>query len=154
MSEKKGKITESKFVRTWDGGSNGPVHYHSLVMDNGDFGQTTAKTIDTPAEIAVGREITYTIAPDGEYQGQPRFKIKLVRPGGGKFGGGKPWTPESEYAKHIGFSMAYAKDLVVAGKVTEQQMFKTADMIYEWMKKKAAAERDAASKVPTPPAQN
>lgn len=43
---------------------------------------------------------------------------------------------KKEQSKYSGFAMSYAKDLVVAGKIDFDDMFKEAEMMIDWMVQK------------------
>jgi hypothetical protein len=76
-----------------------------------------------PTKLNPGTELTYTI--DGN-------KIKAVAApmGGGGFASKKGPDPKTQI---IGFSMSYAKDLVVAGKIPIEQLAATFERIYNLM---------------------
>lgn len=73
---KTSKITKCEFTREWNG-SNGTIYYHSIELDNGDFGDIGTKE-KLPAKLSPGAEINYEIIADGEYKGKKKYKIKLV----------------------------------------------------------------------------
>lgn len=75
-SMKTAKITKCDFNREWNG-SNGTIYYHSIELENGDFGDIGTKE-KLPAKLSPGAEINYEITADGEYKGKKKFKIKLV----------------------------------------------------------------------------
>lgn len=124
--EKKAKITRTTFKNEWQG-SNGSVFYHDIELDNGDKGSIGSKE-KMPAKLNPGSELTYTIA-DG--------KIKAVAPAQGGFAGGgfKGKAPVDPRAQFIGFASAYAKDLVVAGKVELKDINGSAESIFKNMLK-------------------
>jgi len=113
--EKKAKITRTVFKNEWKG-PNGSVYYHDIELDNGDKGSIGSKE-NMPAKLNPGMELTYTIDAG---------KIKAVNPSGvgGGFGGGGGGGKKGPDPKVqiVGFAMAYTKDLVVAGKVTTDQL--------------------------------
>lgn len=123
MENKTAKITRTVFVSEWSGPS-GQVYYHEIELSNGDKGQIGSKE-KMPAKLNPGTELTYTI------ESSPRGnKIKAVNenrniPG---FTGKKVF--QDPRAQFIGFSSAYAKDLVVAGKVDIKAMNIAAESIF------------------------
>lgn len=125
--EKKAKITRTIFKQEWKG-DKGSVFYHDIELDNGDKGSIGAKE-QNPAKLNPGQELTYTIET-----GQHGNKIKAVAPagGGGGFSGGGRRGPEPK-TQIIGFAMSYTKDLVVAGKITMDQMPSIFQSIYKLM---------------------
>jgi len=73
---KTSKITKCEFDREWNG-SNGVIYYHSIELDNGDYGSIGTKE-KLPAKLTPGSELNYEITADGEYKGKKKFKIKMV----------------------------------------------------------------------------
>jgi len=73
---KTSKITKCDFNREWNG-SNGTIYYHSIELENGDYGDIGTKE-KLPAKLSPGTEFNYEITPDGEYKGKKKFKIKVV----------------------------------------------------------------------------
>lgn len=134
--EKKAKITRTVFVSEWSNPQGGQVYYHQIELDNGDSGQIGSKE-KMPVKLNPGSELTYTI--ESSSRGN---KIKAVNPaqsGGFNRGTGKaPVDPRSQF---IGFVHAYAKDLIVAGKLelkdlngAAESMFKNMLRLYETIK--------------------
>ncbi len=125
--EKKAKITRTVFKNEWKG-DKGSVFYHDIELDNGDKGSIGSKEMN-PAKLNPGQELTYTIE---------NGKIKAVAPAGGGFQGGgfagrKGPDPKAQV---VGFAMAYTKDLVVAGKITIEQLPAIFDKIHKLMSDK------------------
>lgn len=85
-SMKTAKITKCEFTREWTG-SNGTIYYHTIELDNDDYGDIGTKE-KLPAKLTPGAEITYDITADGEFKGKKKFKIKLVSNWNGGNGGG------------------------------------------------------------------
>jgi hypothetical protein len=124
--EKTSTIKSCAFTKEYKG-DNGTVYYHNLTLDNGDTGSIGAKE-QNPAKLAVGQELTYTI--EATERGN---KIKAVNKP--KFGGGgRPAEPIE--LKMATFSLSYSKDLAVAGTIKPEQMFATADKMYDWINSK------------------
>jgi hypothetical protein len=107
--EKKAKIVRVVFKNEW-AGPKGSVYYHDIELDNGDKGSIGSKE-KMPAKLNPGSELTYTIDAG---------KIKAAQAQGGFNGGGKK-GPDPK-VQIVGFAMAYTKDLVVAGKITIEQL--------------------------------
>jgi hypothetical protein len=125
--EKHARITRTTFKNVW-AGPNGNVYYHDIELDNGDKGSIGSKE-QMPAKLNPGQELTYTIT-DG------KIKAAAPAPGGGGFGGGfKGKAPVDPRAQFIGFSSAYAKDLVVAGKLELKDMNGASESIFKNMLK-------------------
>jgi hypothetical protein len=124
--EKKAKITRTTFKNEWNGNGN-TVYYHDIELDNGDKGSIGTKE-KMPARLNPGQELTYTI--DGN-------KIKAVNTaqGGGGFSGGGKKGPDPK-VQIVGFAMSYTKDLIVAGKITVDQLPPIFDKIHKLMSDK------------------
>ena len=126
--EKTSVIKSCVFTKEFKG-DNGSVFYHNLTMENGDSGSIGAKE-QNPPKLAVGQELTYTIETT-----ERGNKIKAVsnKP---KFGGGSGRPSEPIELKMATFSLSYAKDIVVSGKIETDKMFALADKMYEWINSK------------------
>lgn len=125
--ERKGKITRTVFVSEWSNPQGGQVYYHEIELDNGDTGQIGSKE-KMPARLNPGNELTYTI--ESTTRGN---KIKAVTPAGGfQKGARQSVDPRAQF---IGFSAAYSKDLVVAGKLDIKDMNGAAESIFKNMLK-------------------
>ena len=101
-----------------------------IEMDNGDKGFYTSKN-ENQTKFVAGQETEYLIE---EKQGAKGVYYKITIPQSEGFkpgGGGKP-MPEPR-VQFISFAMAYAKDLVVAGKVEMKSLPETFDIIYNEM---------------------
>lgn len=125
MEQKTSKITRTTFVSDW-AGPNGPVYYHEIELANGDKGQIGSKE-KMPSKLNPGSELTYTI--EGSSRGN---KIKAVLGDKPQFGKKQFQDPRAQF---IGFSAAYAKDLVVGGKLDLKEMNGAAESIFKNMLK-------------------
>jgi hypothetical protein len=121
--EKKAKIVRTVFKNKWEGNGN-TVYYHDIELDNGDKGSIGAKD-QMPAKLNPGQELTYTI------EGNKIKAVNTAQSGGGFSGGGKK-GPDPK-VQIVGFAMAYTKDLVVAGKITTEQLPAIFDKIHGLM---------------------
>ncbi len=123
---KTSKIVKCKFSDTWENPKGETVYYHELTMENGDV--YNCGTMEKYADkISEGTEITYTVSGN---------RLKLVQNQGSKAGGSeKKSTPKSQsgaksnsggyqrkpkQTDFLGYSYAYAKDMVVAGKTSPE----------------------------------
>lgn len=77
----------------------------------------------------IGEENEFTETPR-EYNGTTFYNLKAISQGGGS---NFNRQLKREQSKYSGFAMSYAKDLVVAGKIEEKQMFATAKIMMDWM---------------------
>lgn len=115
---KKGTIKNCVYTGDWKAPNGTTLYYHEITLDNGDIGSVAKKTMNPP-DIAIGKEIEYT---------QEGKKIKLAQAessGGGNGGGGNKFNKKSYKAKptdFLGYSYAYAKDMVVAGKTKPEDL--------------------------------
>lgn len=126
--EKKAKITRTVFKSEW-AGPNGTVYYHDIELDNGDKGSIGSKE-KMPSKLNPGQEFAYIIETDV----RGGFKIKAVTtPGGGGFKGGAPRAQVDPRVQMISFAMSYTKDLVVAGKLSINDMRQQFEYIYTTM---------------------
>ena len=104
----KATVTKATFNRTWNG-VNGDVHYFDVTFDNGDYGSYGTKERNQTAFV-VGQQAEYERVEDGEYNGQPKYKIKVPYDGN-KSGGGGKGRPAGDPKS---FAASYAKDIVKA----------------------------------------
>jgi hypothetical protein len=113
-SMKTAKITKCDFNREWTG-SNGTIYYHSIELDNDDYGDIGTKE-KLPAKLSPGSEVTYEITADGEFKGKKKFKIKLVSNWNGGNGGGSsaPRTYAAPQSKEKDEAIARAVALKAA----------------------------------------
>jgi hypothetical protein len=128
---KTSKISKINFVKTWSG-EKGTVYYHDVEFENGDKGSAGFNK-ECPAEYEIGTTHDYELTPNAnpQYAG----KIKFIKANGG--GGGFKKNP----ASNAGFSLAYAKDVLVASimspdqtkRLTTDQMFLLAEKMYTWL---------------------
>jgi len=104
----------------------------SIEFSNGDKGFYSTKT-EEQSKFVAGQDSEYEIEEKIGKTGNPWYKITL--PGseqqGFKPGGGRPQVEPR--VQMISFAMAYAKDLVVAGKVDMKALPETFDIIYNEM---------------------
>jgi hypothetical protein len=124
--EKTATITRTVFKNTWDNPKGGQVFYHDIELDNGDKGSIGSKEKE-PSKLNPGQSITYTL---------DNGKIKAVQAQNGGFGGFKPKAPIDPRIQFISFSMSYAKDLCVAGKIEDKKLITTFELIYGKMEEK------------------
>ena len=124
--EKKARIVRTIFVSDWTSPQGGQVYYHEIELDNGDKGQIGSKE-KMPAKLNPGQELTYTIEETSRGN-----KIKAVTAGTPGFkGSGRP--VQDPRAQFIGFVHAYAKDLVVAGKIDIKDINGAAESMFKNM---------------------
>lgn len=98
-------------------------------FDNGDSGFYTSKNAEQN-KFVVGNVADYSIETKQGSKG-PYNKITVPQPSFMKGGTAKP--VQDPRAQFIGFSAAYAKDLVVAGKISVGDMHTIASDIFKNM---------------------
>jgi hypothetical protein len=100
-----------------------------IEMDNGDKGFYTSKN-ENQTKFVVGRETEYSIEAK---EGKIGTYYKITLPQTEQVGGFKGKPVIEPRVQMISFAMAYAKDLVVAGKVDMKALPETFDIIYSEM---------------------
>lgn len=118
------KITYQKEVET----KFGSMHQFKVEYD-GKIGSFLTKEREQTVFVE-GKENEFTEAPR-EYKGVTYYNIKPLSKKSGFSNFSR--NLKKEQSKYSGFAMAYAKDLVVAGKIDEKQMFPTAKKMLDWM---------------------
>jgi hypothetical protein len=100
-----------------------------IEMDNGDKGFYTSKN-ENQTKFVVGQETEYSIEAK---EGKKGTYYKITLPQTEQVGGFKGKPVIEPRVQMISFAMAYAKDLVVAGKVDMKALPETFDIIYSEM---------------------
>lgn len=95
-------------------------HARIVTLENGESGQVSSKA---PDRWKVGDEVEYSVK-DGQYGKKMSLKKPDAQPH--KYRGGG-----NESSKYPSFAVAYAKDLVVAGKVELKDLEPTAKRILD-----------------------
>jgi hypothetical protein len=119
-------IKASTFSNEWKNPSGGSTYYYDIVLENGDKGSTGVAQKDSP-KIQVGTEITYTL--NG-------LKLKILNvessSSSSASNGFKPKSKPSAQDQFLGYSWSYAKDLLIAGKTSNdmEELKAMADFIY------------------------
>lgn len=118
----KGKITKRVGEKVWANPKTGKnVYFVSIEIDNGDKGEVWC---NASGEMKEGEEIEY----DVEKRDGKADSIRIKKSAGSGYQK-KAWVGEDNELKMITMSYAYAKDLCVAGKITDQQLHGTAESI-------------------------
>lgn len=122
----KAKITKIDFVQEIE--TKHGTMYKFNAHYNGKVGSFLSKKREQ-SSFKEGEEAEFT-ETSREYNGTTYFNIKKVSPyGQSNFNR----RVKQEQSKYSGFAMSYAKDLVVAGKINETQMFSAAKKMLDWM---------------------
>lgn len=129
--EKKSKVTK---VTKMDKKDNYGNTSFVVEFDNNDKGFYTSKN-EEQKNFVVGQEATYLIEEKEGSTGKKYCKVSIPQAQGGfNKGGGKPGhVPVDPRVQMIGFSTSYAKDLVVAGKVSIGDLSKYSNEIFQNM---------------------
>lgn len=106
-----------------------------IEFENSDKGFYTSKSTDQ-TKFVVGNEVEYNIEKKVGGTGKEYFKITVPQAEGGFKGGGGGRPAIDPRIQMISFSASYAKDLIVAGKVTMNDFESTFDKIYNKMTSK------------------
>lgn len=102
-----------------------------IELDNGDKGFYSCKKEDQ-SKFVVGQDVEYNIEEKTGGTGKKYNKISIPQTEGAKsFGGGRP--QQDPKVQMISFSMSYAKDLIVGGKVGIDDLEKTFNKIHSLM---------------------
>jgi len=125
MKSKPKKITRFEKVDSYGATS------FAIDFENGQGGYYSTKSPDA-IKFVVGTEIEYNIEEKESKAGKKYFKITLPSEAAAfKPSAGRPQVEPR--IQMISFAMAYAKDLVVAGKVDMKSLSVTFDVIYNEM---------------------
>lgn len=101
-------------------GAYGKMYYATITLENWDKWSLWAKE---EWKYTIWQEIEYTIEETTNGN-----KIKIMQ----QQKGWKSFT--KDYKKDaVSFALSYAKDIMIAWKVKEDQLLPTADKLYEWM---------------------
>ena|SRR3990167_8945220 len=115
------KVTACVKLKDWTNKEGKAIPIYKVSLSDFTEGESFGK------EIPVGTPVESLEITEGQYG----KKIKLKSSGGGGgFGGGK------QRSGNESFALSYSKDLVVAGKVTIEQIIPVADKLYQWLESK------------------
>jgi hypothetical protein len=97
-------------------------HYYIVAFENRDYGDWRVKPNGKNIGYFVeGQEAEYTIAEDGEFNGQKQYKIGIpYQDKGFGGGGGSKYQPKKKAAYKadmISFGFSYAKDMQIGDKL-------------------------------------
>lgn len=112
-------VIECSKLKDWQNGEGKNIPIYKVGLSDGRGGQSFGK------EIPVGTPVADLVITD---KGKYGLDFKLKSSGGG-FG-------KKERGGNESFALAYAKDLVVAGKVDIKSILSTADKFYDWLEGK------------------
>ena len=124
---KTSKVLKCEFKNPWTNPKGDTVYYHDIVLDKGDSG-SCGTMVKEPDELKVGAEISYTmkgdkIKIDRQNASAPAAKKTAPRKTNSGTNAGKgAGYGNPKHTAFLGYSYAYAKDLVVAGKTSEEDL--------------------------------
>ena len=124
METKKAKVSLAQFKSDYEG-KYGMMYYHTIEFDNGDKGQYCSKSKEQN-KFVVDKEADYTIEKT-EKNGYTNYTIKPYTENTFQGGGGK------KQSNNASFALSYSKDLVIAGKVSIEQILETANKLNNWL---------------------
>lgn len=113
-------VIKCEKVKEWTNKDGKAVPIYLIGLSDGQGGESFG------VEIPIGTPIDQLKIDPSQYGN----KIKWNKPGAPQGGGGR------QRSCNESFSLSYAKDLVVAGKVDIKQILETADKLYNWLEAK------------------
>lgn len=122
----KAEIKKAEFQKEYES-KFGTLYLHKIWY-NDTFGFYSSK-VQNQNKFVKGQEAEFTEEAMTGKNG-PYTKIKPLQQGRqSNFGR----ALKREQSRYSGFAMAYAKDLVVAGKITHDEMYAEAQCMFDWM---------------------
>lgn len=116
------KVVSADHIGEWSNG-NGLTLQKIRVRFENDFQNTFLVKDANNHQFKIGAEITYK---------DNNGKIEIVKENNFRSGGGGIKSEPYEH-KIAGFSLSYSKDLLIAGKIEDKNLFKVADKMYDWL---------------------
>ncbi len=131
--EKKSKVTK---ITKMDKKDNYGNTSFVIELENGDKGFYVSKN-EEQKNFVVGQESTYEIEEKEGKEGKKYCKITMPKVEGKWNGGGgkAPYVAADPRIQMISFSTSYAKDLVVGGKCSMNDIHKMSEEIFKNMVK-------------------
>lgn len=116
MATKTSKVTKCTLSSEWKSPGGFTVYYHLLHLENGDVGNCGRKE-KYPEDLNVGSEIEYELTDN-----KIKFlkKVEKYNTYSKKKTGGV--SHEKRADDFLGYAYAYAKDMVIANKVSEKDL--------------------------------
>ncbi|MCK5605316.1 hypothetical protein KAR91_25715 [Candidatus Pacearchaeota archaeon] len=108
----------------------GVLYLHKITYGEGDSGFYSSKKKEQ-TKFVVGQETEFDIEKQMGQNNKSWDKIKPIMANQGFSNQGR--AQQREQNKYSGFAMAYAKDLVVSGKIEIEQMYAEAQCMIDWM---------------------
>lgn len=139
MEVKTSKVIKAEPTgRTWSANGN-TYHVHSIEMENGDKGEYSSVN-PAQGKFIQGANSTYEYhPPTGNFPAKLKPKQSDSPTYSGKYQG------KNGHGNVASFALSYAKDIYIAKQqaisataMTEDQMFRLADRMHDWLKSKEA----------------
>jgi len=116
---KTSKVKKCNPTSDWKSPAGTTIYYHEVEFENGDKG-TCGRNKKAPDDMSVGSEVEYTITDT---------KIKFIKQIGQAYmeksqssSAVKTYSSKKNPQEFLGYAYAYAKDMVIAGKATDQDV--------------------------------
>lgn len=119
----KAVITATRFIKQYES-RYGDMFLHSVSYD-GKEALYSSKSEDQN-KFVPGEEVEFTETLKTNKRGEEYITIKPIVQGTGNFSK----SMKREQSKYSGFAMAYAKDLVVADKITLDKMYQYTESMF------------------------
>ena len=130
---KSSKVVKCLFTNEWKNPSGGMTYYHEVTLENGEIGSIGSMQKYSP-KFTEGTIITYTLDSTGKMKienssNEPAQKKQPAN----NYGGQNNYNRPTKHDQFLGYAWSYAKDMVVAGKTSEdfEEVMKIAHMIYD-----------------------
>lgn len=137
--EKSGIVKKAEYQKSWEN-KYGRMYDHAIEIGE-DRGIYSSKSPDQK-KFVVGETVAYEVIPNGDFP--PKIKPVQAQENNNSGGGGK-YQGKNGHGNVASFALSYAKDVynasqqaISATAMTEDQMFRLADRMHDWLKSKEA----------------
>jgi hypothetical protein len=119
------KVVKCLFTNEWVNPANKIVYYHQITLENGDVG-TVGSMEKYPSKITEGAKIQYVIE-----NGKIKIEESMDKPQK-QFQNYQAKSNTNKHDSFLGYAWSYAKDLVIAGKTSDDydEVRRIAHLIY------------------------
>lgn len=137
MGQKTSKVTKCVFSNEWKNPSGSFTYYHDIILENGDTGSIGSME-KYSKKFTEGTEIDYTLengkikivsTVENNYSNQNSYQGGNKKQNTSNYNNQRP----AKQDQFLGYAWSYAKDLIVAGKTSEdlEELNKCARYIYD-----------------------
>jgi hypothetical protein len=130
---KTSKVVKCLFTNEWKNPSGGMTYYHEVTLENGDTGSIGSMQKYSP-KFTEGVTITYTLDSTGKMKidNSSSEQAQQKKPASNNYSS-QNYNRPAKQDQFLGYAWSYAKDMVVAGKTSEdfEEVMKIAHMIYD-----------------------